>query len=71
MRLRMEGEAMSELVLRNFDKSVLEKLKLSPEDRLAFLNLLRGKRLNEEIHPAGMGREPQVMDVEFGLYNGA
>jgi hypothetical protein len=59
---------MTELVLRNFDRTVLEKLDLSPEARVAFANLLRGRLVQKGGRPAP---RPAEQTTDMDLYSGA
>ncbi|GEM_PF-6092173 len=62
---------MTEWVMRNFDKAVLEKLKLSPEARAAFGDLLRGRLIRKDGGAGAKGGDARSMDTDFGLYSGA
>ena len=63
---------MTELVLRNIDKTVLGKLNLSVEAREEFRKLLGYRVVHNKENPtdrsSSEGRNP---DAENGLYNGA
>lgn len=64
--------SMMELLLRNFDKAVLEKLNLSAEAREAFRKLLAGRVIRKEkksMNASALKNGDPL--AECGLYNGA
>ena len=57
---------MTELVMRNFDKTVLDKLNLSGEAREVFRKLLAG-RVVENKRPQGRQKPECIEEVEKGV----